>query len=103
MKAELSKLGIGIAFSDLADFSKIYDPAQVKVHITKAIHKTYIKVNEEGTEAAAVTVIGLGQTTSIPSIPVFKLDHPFLYTIIEKQTGAILFLGTVNDPYPTNY
>jgi serine protease inhibitor len=98
MKPELSKLGMGIAFSDLADFSKIYDPAQVNVHISKAIHKAYIKVNEEGTEAAAVTVIGTGYTTSIPSLPVFKLDHPFLYTIVEKQTGAVLFLGIVNDP-----
>jgi len=95
MKPELSKLGMGIAFSDLADFSKIYAPA--KVNISKAIHKAYIKVNEEGTEAAAVTVIGM-QTTSFPSIPTFKSDHPFLYTIIEKQTGAVLFLGTVNDP-----
>ena len=98
MKPELSKLGMGIAFSGLADFSKIYDPAQVKVYISKAIHKTYIKVNEAGTEAAAVTVIGIGYTNSIPSLPVFKLDHPFLYLIVEKQTGAVLFLGTVNDP-----
>ena len=97
MKPELSKLGMGIAFGGNADFSKLYDPSQVKVYITKAIHKTYIKVNEEGTEAAAVTAIGAGMTSvSQPSI--FRLDHPFLYAIIEKQTGAVLFLGMVNDP-----
>jgi serpin B len=98
MEPELSKLGMGIAFSDRADFSKIYDPAQVSVYISKAIHKSYIKVDEAGTEAAAVTVIGIAYTTSLPSPPVFKLNHPFLYTIVEKQTGAVLFLGTVNDP-----
>lgn len=97
MKPELSQLGMGIAFNDNADFSKMYDPAQVNIHITKAIHKTFIKVNEEGTEAAAVTAIGTG-TTSAPMNLVLTLDHPFLYAIIEKQTGAILFLGIVNDP-----
>lgn len=97
MKPELSNLGMGIAFSDLADFSKIYDSKETAVHVSKAIHKAYIKVNEAGTEAAAVTVIGFSYT-SFPSSPVFKLDHPFLYTIVEKQTGAVLFLGTVNDP-----
>ncbi len=97
MKPELSMLGMGIAFSDKADFFKIYDPSEVKVFISKAIHKAYIKVNEEGTEAAAVTAIGMG-ITSMPLISTVKLDHPFLYTIVEKQTGAVLFLGTVNDP-----
>ena len=97
MKPELSKLGMGIAFTENADFSKMYDRSQVKVQITKAIHKTFIKVNEEGTEAAAVTAVGMG-TTSISIPRVLKLDHPFLYAIIEKQTGAVLFLGMVNDP-----
>lgn len=97
MQPELSAMGMGVAFGKNADFSKMYDPSQVKVQITKAIHKTYIKVDEKGTEAAAVTSIGIG-TTSIELPPVLKLDHPFLYAIIEKQTGAILFLGMVNDP-----
>jgi len=98
MRPELSMLGMNIAFGSNADFSKIYDPSQVKVYITKAMHKAYIKVNEEGTEAAAVTVIGIG-TTAIPlPIPIFKLDHPFVYSIVEKQTGAVLFLGIVNNP-----
>jgi serine protease inhibitor len=98
MKPELAQLGMGIAFGGDADFSKLYDPSQVSVYISKAIHKTYIKVNEEGTEAAAATAVGFSYTTA-PSQPiVFKLDHPFLYAIIEKQTGAILFLGMVNEP-----
>ena len=99
MRPELSMLGMNIAFSGNADFSKIYDPSQVKVYISKAIHKAYIKVNEEGTEAAAATVIVIRPTVSIPMPPpIFKLDHPFVYSIVEKQTGTVLFLGMVNDP-----
>jgi serpin B len=99
MTPELSALGMGIAFNDDADFSKIYDPAQVQVYISKAIHKTYIKVNEEGTQAAAATVVDISSFTSANTEPfIVKADHPFLYTIIEKQTGAVLFAGVVNDP-----
>ena len=97
MRPALSQLGMGIAFGGTADFSKIYDPAQIQVNISKAIHKTYIKVNEEGTEAAAATVIGIG-LTAVASPPVVKIDRPFLYSIIEKQTGTILFVGIVNNP-----
>ncbi len=98
MRPELSMLGMGTAFGGNADFSKIYDPSQLQVYISKAIHKAYIKVNEEGTEAAAVTAIGITITAMPLPPPVFKLDHPFVYSIIEKQTGAVLFLGIVNDP-----
>jgi serine protease inhibitor len=98
MRPELSMLGMGISFNSMADFSKIYNPGQVQVYISKAIHKTYIKVNEEGTEAAAATAVGIAELTVPASPPVFKADHPFLYTIIEKQTGTVLFVGIVNDP-----
>lgn len=97
MQPELTQLGMGIAFTNAADFSKIYDPALVKVKISRAIHKTYIKVNEAGTQAAAVTAIGI-IAQDVPAIFPFKLDHPFLYTIVERQTGAILFAGILNDP-----
>ncbi|HVX26519.1 MAG TPA: serpin family protein [Parafilimonas sp.] len=97
MRPELAALGMGISFGDKADLSNMYNPAQVNPYITKAIHKTYIKVNEEGTEAAAVTSIAVGVTSVVPP-PVLKIDHPFLYTIVEKQTGTILFTGIVNDP-----
>jgi serine protease inhibitor len=97
MRADLSSLGMGIAFGNGADLSKMYDPTQTSAYINKAIHKTYIKVNEQGTQAAAVTVIGI--TTSVgPAIQLLKFDHPFLYAIIEKQTGTVLFVGMVNDP-----
>jgi len=97
MRPELSMLGMGIAFGNNADFSKIYGTTPTNVYISKAIHKTYIKVDEVGTEAAAVTAIGF-TTTAIQLSQVFKLDHPFLYAIIEKQTGAVLFLGMLNEP-----
>ncbi len=61
------------------------------------IHKSFIEVNEEGTEAAAATVVGmLGGAPPTP--PVFRADHPFLFLILEKQTGSILFIGRVTDP-----
>ncbi|MDR3716186.1 MAG: serpin family protein [Puia sp.] len=97
MRPALSTLGMGIAFNGGADFSGMYDASQIKLSISQAIHKTYIKVDEEGTEAAAVTGIGVG-TTAIPELTPIKADHPFLYTILEKQSGSILFLGVVNDP-----
>jgi serine protease inhibitor len=94
-KDQLKAMGMAIAFTDSADFSKMYPR---KVHITKAVHKTYIKVNEAGTEAAAATAIGI-TLTSAPSQPrEFRADHPFVYIIAEKQTGTILFTGTLSDP-----
>jgi serine protease inhibitor len=92
----LSSLGMGIAFTDKADFSKINSGYQLL--ITKVRHKTYIKVNEEGTEAAAATSVGIG-VTSMPANPAeFHVTRPFLYVITEEDTGAMLFLGKVENP-----
>jgi serpin B len=94
MRPELSALGMHIAFTGGADFSKMYN---VPVYISQAIHKTYIKVDEEGTEAAAVTGIGISDTAiELPQVITF--DHPFMYVIAEKQTGTILFTGILNNP-----
>lgn len=101
MKPELSAMGMGIAFTRQADFSKMYRSSDARVEITQAIHKSYIKVDEEGTEAAAVTGIGVG-VTSMPLMPAIRLDRPFLYFILEKQTGTILFIGLINDPASSN-
>ena len=62
------------------------------------MHDAKIRVDESGTEAAAVTAIGIGYTSISPEPLIFKADHPFLYAIAEKQTGTILFTGIVNDP-----
>lgn len=94
MKPILSDLGMGIAFSDAADFSKMFT---IPSTISKAIHKAFIKVNEQGTIAAAVTVIGFSNTSI--SLPLkITVDHPFVYLIVEKQTGSVLFMGTVDNP-----
>ncbi len=93
----LSDLGMAVAFDpNAADFAKI-NPDQ-QLFITKVKHKTFIKVNEEGTEAAAVTSVGVG-VTSFPANPLqFHVDRPFLYLITEEDTGAILFMGRVENP-----
>jgi len=92
----LTSLGMGIAFTDKADFSKINPDHQLL--ITKVKHKSYIKVNEEGTEAAAVTSIGVGVTSIPVNQPEFHVTRPFFYAITEEDTGAILFLGKVENP-----
>lgn len=93
----LSSMGMAIAFSKTdADFSKIN--ADYQLFITKVKHKTFIKVDEEGTEAAAATSVGIGMT-SMPANPLeFHVDRPFIYAITEEDTGAILFLGKVENP-----
>lgn len=95
MKPELTAMGMGIVFND-ADFSNMYPPA-AGAYISKVIHKAYIEVNEKGTEAAAVTAVGISTTSSLPE-PVIDVNHPFLYFITEKTSGTVLFIGEVNDP-----
>lgn len=96
---ELTDLGLGIAFSDIADFTGINSAGNLT--ITGVKHKTFIEVNEEGTEAAAVTSVTVGTTSAGPDTNVFAIDHPFLFVIKEKYTNAILFMGTVSDPAKT--
>lgn len=95
MEPELAALGMGIAFSDNANFTTMYPGKQT--NISQVIHKTYISVSESGTVAAAVTGVGV-VTTAAPAILAVKLDHPFVYLIRERATGLILFIGVVNDP-----
>jgi serpin B len=90
--APLQNMGMNLAFTDNADFSKM---SEVKLLLSSVLHVTNIEVTEEGTEAAAVTIIGVG-VTSIPveePTPVFKVNKPFLFVIREKSTGVILFIG----------
>ena len=99
MTDPLSRLGMGLAFSPgAADLTNMFPPS-AGAYISRVIHKTYIKVNEAGTEAAAATgVVVTGLTAFPPAIQSLRLDHPFVYLITEKQTGAILFMGKLNDP-----
>jgi len=88
----LTDMGMGIAFTDNADFSNISD---MKLLINSVLHQSFIETNEEGTEAAAATIVDVG-TTSMP--PSLKIDHSFLYLIRETTTNSILFMGKVADP-----
>jgi serpin B len=93
----LKSMGLGIAFSELADFSGI---SEVDVLISDVIHKTYIDVNEEGTEAAAVTAVTISLTSMGPP-SVLRIDRPFLFAITENSSRSILFAGKVSEPrYP---
>ena len=99
----LRKMGMVSAFTDQADFSGITDPKFFK--ISKVLHKTFVEVNEKGTEAAAVTAItmrALGAPLTTPIIPSFKADHPFIFLIYDKKTEAILFMGRVMNPNNKN-
>ncbi len=91
---ELSGMGMGIAFTPAADFSGI---STAPLTISEVKHKSFIEVNEEGTEAAAVTSVGM-VLTSLPQVYTFNADRPFLFAIREMKTGLILFIGQVNDP-----
>ena len=88
--------GLRIAFSGLADFSEM---SEESLCIDSVIQKTYVRVDEKGTEAAAVTVIDIRQTSVMePEQPVeLNFDHPFLWSIVDSETGIPLFVGIVND------
>jgi serpin B len=90
----LKALGMEIAFDELnADFSRINDQAQL--FISKVKHKTFVDVNEEGTEAAAVTSVEVGVTSAPMAV---RVDRPFLFAIRERFSGTILFIGVIHDP-----
>lgn len=93
----LINLGLGVAFSGAADFSRIR--ASGGLFISRVIHQTFIDVQEEGTEAAAATIVEILETSYPGGGPIiFKVNRPFLYLIKENSTGAILFIGKVGKP-----
>lgn len=94
MKEDLMDMGLEIAFTGEADFSGI---SPIPLLISDVIHKTYIDVNEEGTEAAAVTAITMGVTSAGP-VNALYLDRPFLFAITENSSKSILFIGKVAEP-----
>ncbi|MDY7394653.1 serpin family protein [Aureibaculum sp. 2210JD6-5] len=90
----LKNLGLGVAFTDAADFSGLSD-RPTKISFVK--QKTFIEVNEKGTEAAAVTAVGI-ETTSAGQNIQLMLNRPFLFLITEKNTNSICFIGKVGLP-----
>ena len=91
---DLTALGMGIAFTGGADFSNISDE---DLQISRVLHQTFIETNEEGSEAAAATVVEIVRT-SMPMITTVDINRPFLYFIRETTTGTIVFMGQVADP-----
>ena len=92
----LGAMGMPDAFSGKADFSGMTDNRDL--FISAVVHKAYVDVNEEGTEAAAATGVTMKLTSVAPPPPVFRADHPFIFLIRDNQTGSILFLGRVANP-----
>lgn len=94
----LQMMGMTDAFSGNADFSGIESEKQLS--ISEVIHKAFVEVNEEGTEAAAATavVIGITAVAEPQPVPIFKADHPFIFFIRENQTGSLLFMGRIVNP-----
>ncbi len=89
----LSRLGMPSAFDDNADFSNMTGARDL--FISAVIHKAFVNVNEEGTEAAAATAVIMGYAGALDS---FVADHPFIFLIRDNVTGSILFMGRVSDP-----
>lgn len=97
LRPVLEELGMTTAFDPrLADFSPM-TRARDDVHISSVVQKTFIQVNETGTEAAAVTAITVG-VTSLPTHTIVRVDRPFLFAIQDDETGTILFLGRIARP-----
>jgi serine protease inhibitor len=94
----LTAMGMGVAFGPEADFSRIY-PRPRWLRINDVEHKTYVKVDEEGTEAAGATSVGI-VARLVTATPPFEMiaDHPFFCAIVEEQSGAMLFAGAVTNP-----
>jgi len=94
LNGTLSALGMGIAFDpNQADFSRMHTPPEL--FISEVKHKTYVDVNEEGTEAAAVTSVSMGVTSAPPTLVV---NRPFIFALRENLSGTILFMGVIRDP-----
>jgi serine protease inhibitor len=91
LNPDLQSLGMTDAFSDgLADFSRLSTARNLVINIVK--QKTYVDVNEEGTEAAAVTNVGISLTSAPASV---RFDRPFLFVIRERLSGTVVFMGKI--------
>ncbi len=92
----LGRMGMKDAFSlPPADFSGI--TGKKDLFISNVVHKAFVAVDEEGTEAAAATAVAF-RKLAVVDVPVFRADHPFVFMIRDNQSGAILFMGRVVNP-----
>ena len=95
----LGGMGMNEAFDSLAaDFSGM--SSAKNLYISAVVHKAFLEVNEEGSEAAAATAAMCGGASWTPSVACFRADHPFLFFIHENDSGTILFFGKFGRPAP---
>ncbi len=98
LKEALTNLGMGIAFDKYrADLSGIADVKPENLYIAFVDHKAVVEVNEKGTEAAAVTNVGIS-VTSMPMRTSFTVDRPYMFLIRDDRSGSILFMGSIENP-----
>lgn len=96
LKETLSEMGMPLAFSAAADFSGMSE--EKALDLSAVIHKAYVDVNEEGTEAAAATAVTIVGVSLGPPPAIFYADHPFVFLIRDNSSGSILFLGRLAQP-----
>jgi serpin B len=94
----LAAMGMPTAFSGDADFAGM--DGTDRLFISEVFHKAFVDVNEEGTEAAAATgvVMNIKSAPGGDTTPVFRADHPFVFLIVEEDSGTVLFAGRVANP-----
>lgn len=93
----LQAMGMPQAFSERsADFSGM--SGRKDLYISAVIHKAFVEVNEEGTEAAAATAVVMMTKSVEPLRWTFRADHPFLFALRDTKSGSVLFLGRLDDP-----
>lgn len=100
LSQELNALGITDAFSDLADFSAIYDTdTQPDVQISEVIHRTFLEINEQETKASAATAVGIMETSMLPddNEKYISLNRPFLYMLVDCEKNIPLFMGVMEE------
>jgi serpin B len=97
LSRDLAAMGMSDAFGPKADFSGMTGAKDLC--ISEVVHQAFVDVNEQGTEAAAATALVMRSMAVMANpIPVFRMDHPFIFLIRENKTGSILFLGRLADP-----
>ncbi len=94
----LKKLGMTDAFATRADFTGMVSTPSERLYISLVIHKAYVDVNEEGTEAAAATGVVMARKSAVAKPKIFRADRPFLFALRHEPTGTILFLGRYTNP-----
>jgi serpin B len=96
LNRSLADMGMPEAFTERADFSGM--DSSKRLYIQKAVHKAFVEVNEEGTEAAAATGVAMGLKSMVMDFTVFRADRPFLFFIEDAATGLVLFMGRMENP-----